>query len=883
MNRRLIFGVLAVCLSAAMPAFSNTAPDAPQILEPRNDGQIVSGEDVHMAIGAFQDADSGQQHLCTDFEIVSTAAEEIVWAARCVTDPGVRLHAHLGDGAFAGTLEGRHALLFDTDYTLRVRVRDDSGDAATEWSAWSARAFHTAAASVVEPLEIDDVAADPPPSWVDATGVDVSLDDGSSLQLETASEGLLYEMRGERADNPPALGVHEPLRLVLHAGALGLQLPETDLRFFDRSSREITIALPAARLGANGEARFWVSSNGSTYVDEGGPFPSFGVLARGAAVPWLAPRDYRVEVFAKGFRLPVDIAFVPNPRNDPGAPFFYVTELYGGIKVVTRDGHVGDYATDLLNYDPTAPFPGPGERGLTGLAVDPATGDVFASMTAAAPDESLEPRIVRLFSTDGGLHATGSSLVLAMTGTPQSASHQISNLSIGPDGNLYVHVGDAMRWWYAQDPDSLLGKVLRMHLDGSPVETNPFFNPADGITARDYVYTYGYRNPFGGSWRAADQSLYCVENGPAVDRMTRVVEGRNYLWDYSDNSMFEFALYNWWPAAAPVGIAFVQDTTFGGSGFPPSARDHAFVTESGPTWALGMQRTGKRIREFSFAGDGSIAAGTPFVEYTGDGHASASGIAAGPDGLYFADLYADAPDAGPTDRGSNILRVRFVGSAHFTASPSAADPLQLNFADTSTLPGVISAAWSFGDGTSSSERAPVHRYAASGIYEVRLRVDTAGGKSSVASSGVLVGRGAGSGLYARYFGDHEMTAFITSRIDPAIDVSGTEGTFAVRWSGTIQPRFSQSYTFSTLAAGDVRLWIGDQLLIDDWIGHPRGRDSALIVLEAGKHYPITLEYATTQTQPDIHFFWESESQPKELVPSEALYPARRLRPVIRDP
>ena len=71
---------------------------------------------------------------------------------------------------------------------------------------------------------------------------------------------------------------------------------------------------------------------------------------------------------------------VPNPGNNPSDPFMYVSELYGKIKVVTRSGAVSDYATGMLNFNPTGNFPGSGEQGVAGLAIDPVSGDLFASM-----------------------------------------------------------------------------------------------------------------------------------------------------------------------------------------------------------------------------------------------------------------------------------------------------------------------------------------------------------------------------------------------------------------------------------------------------------------------------------------------------------------------
>jgi glucose/arabinose dehydrogenase len=396
-------------------------------------------------------------------------------------------------------------------------------------------------------------------------------------------------------------------------------------------------------------------------------FKTFPPESPGGGIPWtpLQP-GYVIDEMAGGLQLPTDIAFIPKPGSGPKDPLLYVTELYGKIEVITRDGTVSDYATGLLNFPPTGDFPGSGELGLTGIAVDPGSGDVFASLlydsdpSAAVGD--LYPKVIRFHSEDGGLTAAGPpTTTLDMAGETESPSHQISNLSIGPDGKLYVHLGDGFEPATAQDLSSFRGKILRVNLDGTPPSDNPFYDDADGITARDYVYAYGFRNPFGGAWRASNGAHYEVENGPAVDRLARVIPGMNYGYDGTDASMATGALFNWVPSHAPVNIAFVQEQTFGGSGFPDAQWDHAFVTESGPTWATGPQVHGKRIVEFEPDPVTGELGGHPhtLVEYTGTGKATAVGLAAGPGGLYFTELYRDQGFSSPIDPGARLLLVRY--------------------------------------------------------------------------------------------------------------------------------------------------------------------------------------------------------------------------------
>jgi hypothetical protein len=128
--------------------------------------------------------------------------------------------------------------------------------------------------------------------------------------------------------------------------------------------------------------------------------------------------------------------------------------------------------------------------------------------------------------------------------------------------------------------------------------------------------------------------------------------------------MATHAIYNWDPATAPVNLSFVQRATFHGSGFPARLHDQAFVTTSGPTWASGAPKLkGKRIIRFVLGDQGELQSGpTNFIEYGGSGRASAAALAAGPDGLYFSDLYKD-DGSSPLDTGANILRVRYSGHA----------------------------------------------------------------------------------------------------------------------------------------------------------------------------------------------------------------------------
>lgn len=602
-------------------------------------------------------------------------------------------------------------------------------------------------------------------------------------------------------------------------------------------------------------------------------------------VTWLVPEPgYVVEEVAGGFRLPVNIAFVPSPGG-PGDPLFYVSELYGSIKVVSGDGTVGDYAAGLLNFDPTGHFPGSGEQGVTGLAVEPGTGDVLAAMLYSddPADETAphHPKVVRFRSEDGGRTAAVQSTLFDLPAVAQGPSHQISQLTIAPDGALFVHMGDSGDITAAQDLDSFAGKILRMSLDGTALADNPFFD--GGTSARSYVFASGFRNPFGGAWREADGSYYEVENGPSVDRLAKVVAGRNYGWDGSDASMRNFASYSWVPSVAPVNLAFVDPGTFQGSGFPPRKLGHAFVSESGPTWATGPQVNGKRISELELDGSGALASPpTTLVRYVGNGKGTMAGLAAGPDGLYFSELYRDAGYGHPTDAGARILRVRFVGAADFTADSTGSGTawFTIRFTDRSRLPARDTWAWDFGDGGVSTERNPTHTYTAKGVYDVSLTVSGPGGVRTTRKQ-AFVGVG-NVGLLGTYQDASDSGAPTHTRIDPGIDASWKQeppfaslgpGPFSVTWTGEILPRFSEEYTLTVRCPSSVRLVLDGTTLLDTPPDGPSPRqETARVALVAGRRTPLELTCGGATLGSGASLLWQSQGQASEVIPAERLFP-----------
>ena len=132
------------------------------------------------------------------------------------------------------------------------------------------------------------------------------------------------------------------------------------------------------------------------------------------------------------------------------------------------------------------------------------------------------------------------------------------------------------------------------------------------------------------------------------------------------------------------------------------------------------------------------------------------------------------------------------------------------------------------------------------------------------------------GLQGEYFNGPNLTNSRLIRVDPQVDFAWSAGsphaaiapdTFSVRWTGWVQPRTTGAYTFFTLSDDGVRLWVNNQLLINNWTDHGPTEDSGTISLSAGELYVVKLEYYEKGGAATINLSWSGPNQPKEIIPS----------------
>ncbi|MEM7455186.1 MAG: PQQ-dependent sugar dehydrogenase, partial [Planctomycetota bacterium] len=140
----------------------------------------------------------------------------------------------------------------------------------------------------------------------------------------------------------------------------------------------------------------------------------------------------------------------------------------------------------------------------------------------------------------------------------------------------------------------------------------------------------------------------------------------------------------------------------------------------------------------------------------------------------------------------------------------------------------------------------------------------------------------GDGLLGEYFDQRGFVDKFGQRIDPVVDFDWGSGaplsgmganTFSVRWTGQIEPLYSESYTFTTISDDGIRLWIDGQLIINEWNDHAPTAHTGTFTLSAGQLYDIRLEHYENSGGAVARLLWQSASQSQEVVPQSQLYAA----------
>ncbi len=217
-----------------------------------------------------------------------------------------------------------------------------------------------------------------------------------------------------------------------------------------------------------------------------------------------------------------DLEFPTNMAVAPDGRVFFTEKDTGRIRIL-QDGKVLEEPFAEL----TSTHNGQ-ENGLLGIALHPEFPDepwVYVYYASADDDTNHLARI----PADGNRGGQAEDL---MTLLPiANAYHNGGDLAFGPDGKLYVTVGEAHESDRAQDTGDVGGKILRLNDDGSIPDDNPFGPDSP-------AYSLGHRNSFGICFDVTTGTMWETENGPdSHDEINRIEAGANYGWpDMSGNT-----------------------------------------------------------------------------------------------------------------------------------------------------------------------------------------------------------------------------------------------------------------------------------------------------------------------------------------------------------
>lgn len=314
---------------------------------------------------------------------------------------------------------------------------------------------------------------------------------------------------------------------------------------------------------------------------------------------------------------PWAMTFLPDGR-------LLVTEKPGRVLIVTQEGQKSAPLSGVPDVDYG------GQGGLGDVVLHPnfeSNGVIYLSYAEAGSGDTRGAAVARgtlSLSNDGGGAINDMEVIWRQNPKVTGRGHYGHRLAFSSDGYLFISSGDRQKFDPAQDMQMNLGKVLRLHDDGTVPDDNPF-SEQGGVTAE--IWSLGHRNPLGLAFDSNGQ-LWNQEMGPRHgDELNLVQRGKNYGYpivsngdhysgeeipDHDTRPEFEAPKTFWVPAISPGGLMFYNGDLFPdwqGSAFIGGLGSEALVrVEFDGLEAHEAERfeMGQRIREEEQGPSGAI-------------------------------------------------------------------------------------------------------------------------------------------------------------------------------------------------------------------------------------------------------------------------------------
>jgi glucose/arabinose dehydrogenase len=266
--------------------------------------------------------------------------------------------------------------------------------------------------------------------------------------------------------------------------------------------------------------------------------PGGGTVPEDTVSAFPDPTGFTWAPVVSGLSSPVDLTSVPD-----GSGRLFVVEQPGLVRIVENGALLPTPFLDVRDRVES----GGNEQGLLGLAIHPdyaSNGFFYVNYTARQGGGDTVIARFAVSAGDPNLADPGSEKVLLGVDQPYR-NHNGGGMAFGPDGYLYISLGDGGS---ANDPegraqslDTLLGKLLRIDVDGGDPYAIPADNPFAGGGGEPEIWLYGLRNPWRFSFDRLTGDLYIADVGQGqweeIDFLAAGAPGgANYGWDFREGA-----------------------------------------------------------------------------------------------------------------------------------------------------------------------------------------------------------------------------------------------------------------------------------------------------------------------------------------------------------
>ncbi|MGB7156792.1 MAG: PQQ-dependent sugar dehydrogenase [Tepidisphaeraceae bacterium] len=429
------------------------------------------------------------------------------------------------------------------------------------------------------------------------------------------------------------------------------------------------------------------------------------------------PSGFREVQVVTGLPEVTSMDFSPDGR-------LFITELDGSVRVV-KNGQKLATPFLQLNVDRY------NNRGLIGIEFDPNFAvNRYVYVFYSTPDPS-NPDVVdnnsvnrvsrfRASNTNKDVYETGSEVVLLNNIPNDLGGHNGGAMHFGKDGMLYVTTGETGISTYAQDLNSLAGKILRLNVKNYPNSIIPSDNPFVGQSGRrPEIWAYGLRHPYTAAIHPVTGQYFANDVGSDKwEEINEIQKGKNYGWNKvegnSSNSAYKNPIYQY--SHNGSGAAIVGSTFYTANQFPTSYQDQYFFADFEDGWVKVLNPATKAVTNFATNLKAPVD------------------LDVGPDGALYYLAYNDRYS---TTANRSVYKFEYVGegnrapSAEYAVNPtSGTAPLAVTFdASESSDPDgdPLTYFWDFGDGATSTEMIVTHTYESAGVFQPTLVATDSGG------------------------------------------------------------------------------------------------------------------------------------------------------------